>query len=91
MAFADSCHADVVAENFNDRILAFNDKPWVSGLCRNEEVYMASNVCCACKQSSWKSDMGTGVHDFPAAYKSFMSIEEANAYMGREAVQEING
>ena len=32
------------------------------------------------------------VHGFPAAeYKSFMSIEEANAYMGREAVQEING
>ena len=32
------------------------------------------------------------VHGFPAPeYKSFMSIEEANAYMGREAVQEING
>ena len=32
------------------------------------------------------------VHGFPAAeYKSFMSMEEANAYMGREAVQEING
>ena len=32
------------------------------------------------------------VHGFPAAeYKSFMSMEEAKAYMGREAVQEING
>ena len=30
------------------------------------------------------------VHGFPAAeYKSFMSMEEAKAYMGREAVQEI--
>ena len=32
------------------------------------------------------------VHGFPAAeYKSFPSVEEAKAYMGREAVQEING
>ena len=32
------------------------------------------------------------VHGFPAAeYKSFPSEEEAKAYMGREAVQEING
>ena len=32
------------------------------------------------------------VHGFPAAeYKSFMSMEEAKAQMGREAVQEING
>lgn len=32
------------------------------------------------------------VHGFPAAeYKSFMSMEEAKAYMGRKAVQEING
>ena len=32
------------------------------------------------------------VHGFPAAeYKSFPSVEEAKVYMGREAVQEING
>ena len=32
------------------------------------------------------------VHGFPAAeYKSFPSVEEAKSYMGRGAVQEING
>ena len=32
------------------------------------------------------------VHGFPAAeYKSFPSMEEAKAYMGQEAIKEING
>ena len=37
-------------------------------------------------------DCKKNVHGFPAAeYKSFTSMEEAKAYMGQEAVQEING